>query len=223
MVKVVSSSLKDFKMMGEILLRIFQKSNALWTRGSTLEGNKIDDTTLYDYRTLLSRKPLIALGKLENLIKKPRYHRLLLGRPFNLYLPPLSLNKEFVPILSMDWKLNKAWIEISIRIEMYRYCSIDGSRSHLRSIGFRFEIHKPGTPHDYMHVQVTSRFGQGVVEGCPDWLPTSVPCIPTIAKGPISLLFCILVSLYGKEMYSRLFSGMNLPQKYKKPLKDIIS
>lgn len=218
----MSDNLKDFKMMGDVLLRIFEKSNAQWRKGSTLEGKKIDDNTVDDYQKLLCIKPLIAPGKLENLVKKPRYQGLLLDRPFNLYLPPLSRNMEFVPILSIDWKLNKPWIELSIRIEMYRYCSIDGSRSHLRSIGFRFEIHKPGTPHDYMHVQVTNRFGRGVVEGSPDWLPTTLPCIPTIAKGPVSLLFCVLVSLYGKEMYSGLFSGMNLPKKYVEPLKEII-
>lgn len=204
----------DFERMGQLLTRIFQISNTLWRRGTTPEGEEIDEPILDDYHKLLCIKPPIEEGRLETIVRKPRHNRLFLDKP--IYLPPLKHNREFIPILKIDWK-SRNTSDISIRIEMYRFVRIfpDESRPHLRSLGFRFEFHEASETHDYMHVQITQ-------QGCPDWLPTTLPCIPTLAECPVSLLLCAFASLYGKDMYNMLFSGMNMPKKYLEPLEEIL-
>lgn len=206
----------DFSIMGQILTRIFQISTKLWRNGLTLENEEVHETILDHYDTLLFMKPPIAEGELENLVRKPRRRKLLLDRPF--YLPPLKDDGEFIPILQIDWNFRDK-TDISIRIEMYRFIQMfeGGSQPHLRSIGFRFEIHKDSKTHDFMHVQITR------IHACPDWLPTTLPCIPTITKGAVSLLFCVLASLYGKNVYNMLFSGMKISNKYLLPLKEILT
>jgi hypothetical protein len=205
----------DFDRVGQLLLRIFRISRRQWEKQRTLEDEKVNDVIYEDYQKLLVQKPPIAEGELLNLLQKPRHSRLLLDRPF--YLPPLKHNREFIPMLQINWKLLEDSSEISIRIEMHRYIQEypDTGRPHLRSLGFRFEIHK-GMAHDYMHVQV-------IRPGNPEWLPTSLPCIPTIADCPVSLLFCALTSLYGKNMYNMLFAGMDMPGKYLDPLREILT
>lgn len=198
--------------MGKILRRIHSESKKLWDKGYTSEWKKVEEETLADYDKLLWIMPPINEGKLENLLRKPRYGRLIVSKP--LYLPPLTFNKEFIPILrKIEWKF-QGIINISIRIEMYRYVRSlsGGGRFHLRSIGFRFEFHGGSKSHDYMHVQITK-------QGFPDWLPTTVPCIPTHAEDAVSLLLCAFASLYGKKMYKKLISGLNLPKKHLEPLK----
>lgn len=204
----------DFITMGQILTKIFRISNVKWREGDSLEGRRVNKTTLSNYDKLQGIKSPIHERELENLLRKSRPRRLLLDKPF--YLPPLRRNGEFVPILTMDWKIRDE-IDISIGIEMYTYIHMfpGVSQSHLRSIGFRFDIHKGSKTHDYMHVQITQ-------QGCPDWLPTTLPCIPTLAKDAVSLLFCALTSLYGKNMYNMLFSGMDLPKKHLEPLQKIL-
>lgn len=205
----------DLDRMGQVLLWIFKKSRTLWRRETTPEGEKVSKTLLDDYHELLRVKPPIQQGELEHLVREPKYNRFLLNKPF--YLPPLKHNRDFIPILQqVKWKLTDG-SDISIRIEMHRFVQTypGGSRSHPRSLGFRFEKHEASTTHDFMHVQLTR-------QQCPDWLPTHVPCIPTIAGCPTSLLFCALASLYGKDMYKMLFSGIEMPDKYLKPLKEIL-
>lgn len=206
----------DFDRMGQILKRIFLLSKTLWQRGYTPEWKKVDETTLDDYNELLCIKPPIQEGKLEDLVRKPRHNRLLLDSPF--YLPPVKDDKEFIPILQIKWKLGEIY-DISVRIEMYRFVQTfpGGSRLHLRSLAFRFEMHGASKTHDFMHVQVTR-----TQHGFPDWLPTTIPCIPTKAHCPVSLLLCALASLYGKNTYNMLFSGMKMPKKYLEPLKQIL-
>ena len=205
----------DFDRMGQVLRKIFQLSKILWQRGYTPEWKKVDKTTLDDYNELLYIRPPILEGKLENLVRKPRYNRLVLDRPF--YLPPVKDDSEFIPILQIRWKLGKI-CDISIRIEMYRFVRTFPEGSGFRSLAFRFEMHGASKTHDFMHVQVTR-----TQHGFPDWLPTTIPCIPTIAQCPVSLLLCALVSLYGKNMYNMLFSGMKMPKKCLEPLKQILT
>lgn len=205
----------EFYTMGRILRKIHHESRKLWDKGYTPEHVPVDEKTLDNYEKLLCILPPINEKKLENLLKKPRYGRLILDK--SVYLPPLTDNKEFIPVIrKIKWKF-KGKIDISLKIEMCRYIQTfsGGARSHLRCIGFRFEFHGASKSHDYMHVQITKQKSS-------DWLPTTVPCIPTIAEDCISLLFCTLVSLYGKNMYKRLFSGLNLPKKHLKPLKMLI-
>lgn len=206
----------DFGRMGQILRRIFHTSNKFWSIGTTPEGEKVVETILDDYEKLLIVMPPINEGKLHDVLKKPRYNKLVLDKP--IYLPPLKQNREFIPMIGkIKWKLGNIF-DISIRIHMFRFIQMfpDGDRSHLRSIGFRFDFHGKSRTHNFMHIQLTH-------QNCPDWLPTHLPCIPTKALGPVSLLFCALASLYGKNMYNMFFSGMRMPGNYLEPLREFLT
>ena len=83
-------------------------------------------------------------------------------------------------------------------------------------IGFRLEtpeiMNQPDATtnnegiHDFHHAQLIKKFGKKKLDRklqikCPNWLPESQPSFPLPAKCPVSLLFCLIVTLYGRKEY----------------------
>ena len=154
-----------------------------------------------------------------------------------LYLPPLEKNGEFVPVLSMKCNLNETQSEMKLRvmlIQRVRDCDEnDGER--LRGIGFRLasphgdeEEHedaegdeeKPEGRHDFYHAQLIRDFDGGPSVECPDWLPCTQPSFPLTADCPVTLVLCLLLTLYGKrctwDLVSRNTGLFNLLKPYLK-------
>ena len=90
---------------------------------------------------------------------------------------------------------------------------------NFRGIGFRLETPEgqnqeeetaanEGT-HDFYHAQLIHRLDQTKFDSlqidCPSWLPQSQPSFPMPAKGPVTLLMCLIVTLYGREGYKQFF------------------
>ena len=86
-------------------------------------------------------------------------------------------------------------------------------------IGFRLETpecsNQTETPagnegiHDFHHAQLIKNFEKDDLDSklqidCPSWLPTTQPSFPLPAKCPMSLLFCLIATLYGKKEYNNL-------------------
>jgi len=206
--------------MREILFQIFKMAERLWHENKTLAGNDIGKKRMNYYNETIESIPPIPKGKLDSLLLgKTRQSRLVLGQP--LCLPPLNEDIEFIPFLTLDWKLNSGWSDICLKIEMYRFVE-EGHGAILKSLGFRFEQEEPGSKHNYMHVQINKERAKKIsLKGCPTWIPTTVPCIPTIAQCPVSLILCLLMSLYGIEIY-KLFSDIHIPEEYWRTLKFIL-
>ena len=141
-------------------------------------------------------------------------------RQMVLYLPPLEKDAEFVPILDVKCDLDGTRTEIELRVLLVRQvedCKTNGE-GKLRCIGFRLESphgdreqreteegeKKVEGRHDFYHAQLIRGLRWGPAFKSPDWLPCTQPSLPLTANCPVTLVLCLLLTLYGKG-YCREF------------------
>jgi hypothetical protein len=136
-----------------------------------------------------------------------------------LYLPPLEKNAEFVPVLSMKCVLDDTTAEIKLQVMLVRRvedCEENGEE-RLCGIGFRLESRhgdeeeeedtegdeeeERDSRHGFYHAQLIRDFGRGPSPSseCPSWLPCTQPSFPLTADCPVTLMLCLLLTLYGKR------------------------
>jgi len=116
-----------------------------------------------------------------------------------LYLPPLERKANFVPILQMQCTLKEDQMDVKLRVMFLR--SID-DENRIGGLGFRLERGKDR--HSFYHAQFIHDFAairdsRSIDIESLDWLPEGQPSFPLAAKCPITLMLCLLLSLYGKE------------------------
>ncbi|HDQ71351.1 MAG TPA: hypothetical protein ENN19_04550 [Chloroflexi bacterium] len=127
-----------------------------------------------------------------------------------LYLPALEKDAGFVPILSLKAKFDDDEVkEFRLRVMLI---SQDGEKN-LRGIGFRLEAPEGKAQdkgendegrHDFYHAQFIRGFerqGPGLPIEIPGWLPCSQPSFPLLANDPLTLVVCLLLTLYGKKYF----------------------
>ena len=134
-----------------------------------------------------------------------------------LYLPPMKKDANFVPVLSLFCKLNETQSIAKFRVMLV---SLDKKRTPY-GIGFRMEtpesmnqgIDMPANEgiHDFYHAQLIKTF-QGKLDeklqiNSPSWLPDSQPSFPLPADCPVTLLLCLIVTLYGRECYNQFLEN----------------
>ncbi len=105
----------------------------------------------------------------------------------------------------MKCNLSKIPIEICLRVTLL---CLDESR--LKAIGFRLEEWKT---HQFYHAQFISDLGPSDVANqllCPEWIPDSQPSFPVPADCPVSLILCLLLTLYGLKDASRICNDYNV-------------
>ncbi|MBT9142247.1 MAG: hypothetical protein DDT32_00737 [Syntrophomonadaceae bacterium] len=124
-----------------------------------------------------------------------------------LYLPPLQKNPEFVPVLSLWCNLDETRTKMTLKVMLI---SSSGDERNLRGVGFRLESphgdeedegdeRKEVGRHDFYHAQLIRSLGYGPSVECPGWLPETQPSFPLTADCPVTLVLCLLLSLYGKK------------------------
>ena len=134
-----------------------------------------------------------------------------------LYLPPLEKNPHCIPILSLYCQLNNQESVAKLRVMLV---SLDGNQDPY-GIGFRMETpeymnqntnatNSDGN-HDFYHAQLIRTFGRSKFDDrlqvcSPDWLPTTQPSFPLPATCPVTLLLCLIVTLYGRKYYNRFLA-----------------
>lgn len=137
-------------------------------------------------------------------------------RKLVLYLPPLEKNAEFVPVLSLKCNLDETRINIELRVMLVCRVEDDEGKEMLCGVGFRLESpygeeedkdkeegeenedEKEGL-HDFYHAQLMRSLGWKSSVECPSWLPCTQPSFPLTADCPITLVLCLLLTLYGKD------------------------
>ena len=137
-----------------------------------------------------------------------------------LYLPPLKKNARFVPILSLSCKLRETHSTAQLRVMLV---SLDASFKRKRKfygIGFRMETPESWNQsndtaanlgmHDFHHAQLIQEFGQTKLNNkldidCPCWIPVIQPSFPLPAQCPVTMLLCLIVTLYGRIYYNDFF------------------
>ena len=168
---------------------------------------------LRTYKALEKECEPITFERIEYLFKRPELVLNFSDRV--LYLPPLKKDPNFVPVLSLSCKLNET--QSIARFRVMLICSDNDKK--FRGIGFRLETpegqnQEEETPanegtHDFHHAQLIRRLDQTILDklpiDCPCWLPQSQPSFPMPAKCPVTMLLCLIVTLYGREGYKQFF------------------
>jgi len=202
----------DFQMMCKLLKNLLVLSEYHWEEGKDLNGSDLKNgTTMRNYEMMNWAKPHMTSRELDFLVEKSRNSDLRLNR---FYLPPLDEDREFIPILSLECKFASSPPSLSLRVGMTKYAN-DGKGPV--SMGFRFEMGKHGSNHNYHHMQLTAKPHDEPLLGCPE-LPEKYPCVPTPAKCPFSLILCMLLSLYGSRISRAGIFPAEIGKKYKVPL-----
>ena len=95
--------------------------------------------------------------------------------------------------------------------------------SELQSLAIRFETDE-GDPetdkargaHDFCHAQLCASIAQNLDATTPSWTPESQPSYPLDAEDQVSLVLCMLVSMYGGRRVAKRLSDLGMQQRLEK-------
>lgn len=136
-----------------------------------------------------------------------------------LYLPPLGKGSVYLPILTLRCKFSKKHENVKFRVMLVTH---DKKNNSLKGIGFRMETpegknsnSKTSTNsrkigiHDFYHAQLIQQFSPKqydnklIIEGL-NCIPEAQPSFPMPANCPVTLLLCLILTLYGINGYEKL-------------------
>jgi hypothetical protein len=157
-----------------------------------------------------------------------------------LYFPPMrkdAEDAEFVPIFSLCCNLSRNQSIARFRVMLVTLDKND--KTKLNGIGFRMETpeginHDANTDgnnstgiHKFHHAQLIQQFspeqfGNILPTECPSWIPESQPSFPMPADCPVTLLLCIILTLYGWEYYKKICYSIRGIEQYLKKLEIFI-
>jgi len=203
---------KDIKILCQVLRQLNRLSGVHWDTQKDLEGSDLTLDARQNYAKLIVSKHPMKEKDFEGFEQQVASSGVIkLGK---FYLPPLDSDKEFIPLLWAEGDFKKEPPAVGFRIGMYRFPK--GRRPQV--FGFRFEMHDGKSNHDYFHVQVTSEPHPEIDCDSTDWGPDHIPCVLVPANNVVSLVFCILISFYGRRISEQMISHLNIDGKYKEPL-----
>ena len=151
-------------------------------------------------------------------------------------MPPMKKDAEdaeFVPIFSLCCNLSRNQSIARFRVMLVTLDQND--KTKLNGIGFRMEppeskdqnantTNNDNTGiHDFYHAQLIQQFspkqfGDILQNKCLSWLPESQPSFPLPANCPVTLLLCIILTLYGWEFYNNFCNSIPTSDEYRKKL-----
>ncbi len=205
-----SDALKD------LLIPLFKKQTSAWMTRNPKD--KPSCQALKTYNAIINRWEPITFEEIAYLFDEPQ-----LDLDFSkwgkvLYLPPLKKDAHFVPVLSLDCKWNQTQTQCSAKLKVMLVCLGNHTNECQKPYGIGFRLETPENRnqskptqnnkgmHDFHHAQLIKEFGKDNLDSklqidCPSWLPETQPSFPLPAKCPMSLLFCLIATLYGKKEY----------------------
>ena len=119
-------------------------------------------------------------------------------RDASLYLQlELPKDQRILPLVTMH--STEEWVHFRI----YTLLTTLDENSDIQALSIRYETDE-GDPHrqtdgshDFCHAQFCNRISHRICATTPKWLPESQPSIPVDADDQLSLVLCMLTSLYG--------------------------
>lgn len=163
---------------------------------------------LATFDTVMGGAPPITEKELDNLFPNSEVVEVHFSeRSKVLYLPPLEKHTQFLPVLSLWCDLDGTRTKMTLKVMLI---SSGGDGGNLHGVGFRLESphgeeeneedeSKKVGRHDFYHAQLIRSLGYGPPVECPSWLPETQPSFPLTADDPVTLMLCLLLSLYGKR------------------------
>ena len=169
----------------------------------------LSSPALETYQTASKILPPITLPDIKNLFKNCKANSSQWSKV--LYLPPVEKHDYFVPILSLNFKLNETQSIAQFRVMLI--CLKNNTTDEFNGIGFRMETPRimdqnssmttNNGIHDFYHAQLVrkldSKLKNKLQITCPNWIPDSQPSFPLPVDCPVTLLLCLIVTLYGKK------------------------
>jgi hypothetical protein len=184
----------------DLLTALWNEQNKSWafSTGSNTPSRQAKDAF----------RKVSSLARYSNHLKREELHAMLptakkLSTDFGsmtLLLPPIRRAGQFVPLLSMRCNLGAAPATVNVYVTLF---CLD--QNELKGIGFRLENGEGA--HAFYHAQIISDLGASDVEHqllCPSWIPDSQPSFPLPADCPVSLVLCLILTLYGVKEAGRI-------------------
>lgn len=208
---------KDFETLGQILRKIHILQEKYWGDGRDLRGKPLPKISGSNRNSLVTSvgRP-VMFQDLDYLIKSGVKGNLQL-KVGNLLMPPLDLDKSFVPMLSLECDFGRSPPVMRLCVGMFSF-----NDRKPTVFAFRFETAHFNTNHDFCHGQFTREFERNspssgkstkesrrVFASLPGWTPKHIPCVLIPARNPISLIISMLVSFYGVTIKSKM-SDLNI-------------
>ena len=208
----------------DILMPLFEIQTEAWFNKYPESRPSCQALKIYD--TLLGRwEPIGNFEEIEYLFQQSEFVLDFSKRV--LYLPPLEEHCNFVPILSLFCTQSTAQFKVML-------ICLDEDKKQC-GIGFRMETPERMNQnvntssndgiHDFYHAQLIRKFDQRAPDStqgfdCPSWLPRSQPSFPLPADCPVTLLLCLIVTLYGRNYYNDFLNthGTSMTEQYQDKL-----
>lgn len=128
-----------------------------------------------------------------------------------LYLQlELTKDKKTLPLVTMH--STEGWVHFRI----YTLLTTLDENSDIQALSIRYETdegdpqRKKDGSHDFCHAQFCKKISHRICATTPKWLPESQPSIPVDADDQISLVLCMLTSLYGGAYVRRRINDSGL-------------
>ena len=154
-------------------------------------------------------------GRLGPVVDAHRLHSMLrqcddvtmMDQQLYLYLEPTE-DKKLLPLVTIQ--SSHSWVHFRI----YALLTLLDDSMELQSLAIRFETDERffeqsssiGS-HDFCHAQFCNEIDPVARATTPKWLPTSQPSFPLNADDQVSLVLCMLTSLYGGARVLNRFSA----------------
>jgi hypothetical protein len=196
-------------VLRQLFLVLCQEQNDSWIQPRP--GRGPTEQALHTYQRLISVWPPLTEQDIEREWQKSSgVFDLDLSKDRKvLYLRPVREEPLFVPVLTLAYHFGNNRTEAKLRVVFVKG---DTSGTRLYCIGFRLEL---GTgQHSYAHAQLIETLHGASSEQAspcarsPVDLPEEQPALPLPANCPVTLLLCLLWSLYGMG-YCRSLSAEN--------------
>lgn len=115
-----------------------------------------------------------------------------------IFLQPPGRGGLILPILNVNWNFGLNIPIIRLRLSLFGL-----NQGRLIDMGFRFESPEGTGNHNYYHAQPILPLGASTTA----WPPTRFPTFTLDARNPVTLLSCMLISLYGQDYLGQLSSA----------------
>ena len=224
---------KAVSALRNILMHLFEvQTNAWFTKE---ERWKPSCQALKTFDAIHTEGLAITFPEIEYLFKEPELVLNFAERGQVLYLPPIKKEPSFVPVLSLSCKLNETQSRARFRVMLicldedeevrgigFRLETPEGQNQDEETPADEEVLANEETLadedtsankgiHDFYHAQLIKTFGQRKLDeklqiNYPSWLPESQPSFPLPAKCPVTMLLCLIVTLYGRTYYNDFFN-----------------
>lgn len=162
------------------------------------------DAKFLDLRArALSRYPVSTLrpDQLPTIVGKPNNVRMLRSNQYLLLEP--TKKDYMLPLVTLH--SCEEWIHFRVYTMLTKRHGAKG----VESVALRFETNEGSGAHDYCHAQMCRSIGKHSATNS-SWLPQSEPAFPLDAGDQVSLVLCLLTSLYGGRIVLSRLKGANI-------------